>query len=89
MSKKQLLKRITSAVAAAGLPDLKGHGLHIRGMLEYLLCGLPFEVVKTMGRWSSNTFESYLREHATVLAPYIQASPALETFTCHTMPPIR
>jgi hypothetical protein len=89
MSKKQLLKRIASAAVAAGLPDLKGHSLCIGGTLEYLLQGLPFEVVKTMGRWSSDAFESYLREHATVLAPYIQASPALETFMRHTMPPIR
>jgi hypothetical protein len=89
MSKKQLLKRVASAAASAGLPDLKGHGLRIRGTLEYLLRGLPFKIVKTMGRWSSDAFESYLREHATVLAPYIQASPALETFMRHTMPPIR
>lgn len=89
LSKRQLLKRTAAAAEAAKQPDLKGHGLRIGGTLEYLLCGVPFDVVKAMGRWSSDTFASYLREHATVLAPYIQASPALEPFTRHTMPPIR
>ncbi|KAG2063904.1 hypothetical protein BDR04DRAFT_1130966 [Suillus decipiens] len=89
LSKRQLIKRLATVTAAAKLPDLKGHGLRIGGTLEYLLRGVPFDVVKTMGRWSSEAFTIYLREHATVLAPYIQASPALEPFTCYTMPPVR
>lgn len=89
LSKKELTKRLATVTAAAKLPDLKGHGLRIGGTLEYLLRGVPFDVVKTMGRWSSEAFTIYLREHATVLAPYIQASPALEPFTRYTMPPVR
>ncbi|KAG2060458.1 hypothetical protein BDR06DRAFT_1053624 [Suillus hirtellus] len=89
LSKKEFTKRLGIAAAAAKLPDLKGHGLRIGGTLEYLLRGIPFEVVKTMGRWSSDAFTIYLREHASILAPYIQASPVLEPFTRYTMPPIR
>jgi hypothetical protein len=58
-------------------------------MLEYLLRGVPFDVVKAMGRWSSEAFTIYLWDHATILAPYIQASPVLEPFTRYTIPPIR
>ncbi|KAG2335583.1 hypothetical protein BDR05DRAFT_851696, partial [Suillus weaverae] len=87
LSKKELIKRLASIAFAADLPDLKGHGLRIGGTLEYLLRGVPFEVVKTMGRWSSETFTRYLRDHATILAPYIQASPVLEPFTRYTIPP--
>jgi hypothetical protein len=60
LSKKELLKRVSIAAKAANLPDLKGHGLRIGGMLEYLLCGVPFNVVKAMGRWSSEAFTIYL-----------------------------
>lgn len=89
LSKKELIKRLASIAVAADLPDLKGHGLRIGGTLEYLLRGVPFEVVKSMGRWSSETFTKYLRDHATILAPYIQSSPVLEPFTHYTIPPVR
>ncbi|KAG2058973.1 hypothetical protein BDR06DRAFT_57300 [Suillus hirtellus] len=70
------------------LPNLKGHGLRIGGTLEYLLRGVPFDVVKAMGRWLSDAFTTYLCDHTIVIAPYIQASPALESFTHITMPPV-
>lgn len=89
LSKTEVLKRISSIATRANLPDLKGHGLRIGGTLEYLLRGIPFEVVKSMGRWSSDAFALYLRDHAMILAPYIQASPALEPFTRYTLPPVR
>lgn len=89
LSKKELTKRISMIAVAASLPDLKGHGLRIGGTLEYLLRGVPFDVVKSMGRWSSDAFTIYLRNHAVILAPYIQASPALEPFTRYTLPPVR
>jgi len=89
LSKSEFVKRLALAASAAGLPDLKGHGLRIGGTLEYLLRGVPFDVVKTMGRWSSEAFTIYLRDHAKILAPYIQSSPALEPFTRYTLPPVR
>jgi hypothetical protein len=89
LSKAEFLKRMTSAARAANLPNFKGHSLRIGGTLEYLLRGIPFDVVKSMGRWSSEAFTLYLREHAMILAPYIQATPVLEPFTHYTMPPVR
>lgn len=89
LSKSEFTKRVSLAASAAGLPDLKGHGLRIGGTLEYLLRGVPFDVVKTMGRWSGEAFTLYLRDHAKIIAPYIQSSPALEPFTRYTMPPVR
>jgi hypothetical protein len=88
LSKKELIKCVAAVALIAGLPDLKGHGLQIGGTLEYLLRGIPFNVVKSMGRWSSDTFALYLRDHALILAPYIQASPALEPFMHYTLPPV-
>lgn len=90
LSKKEVLKRLATITQTASLPDLKGHSIRIGGTLEYLLRGIPFDVVKSMGQWSSDTFTIYLRDHAVVITPYIQAlSPALEPFSCQTLPPVR
>jgi hypothetical protein len=88
LSKAEFLKRMSSAATAAGLPSFKGHSLRIGGTLEYLLRGVPFDVVKSMGRWSSEAFTIYLRQHAMIIAPYIQSAPTLEPFTRYTMPPV-
>jgi hypothetical protein len=87
--KAKLSKRLNAIACIAKLPYLKGHGLRIGGTLEYLLRGVPFDVVKSMGRWSSDAFTLYLREHAIIIALYIQSSPALKPFTHHTMPPVQ
>ena len=63
----------------------------IGAMLEYLLRGVPFDVMKVKGRWASNAFQLYLRKHNQILAPYMQSMPpetALE-FTRLAMPPVR
>ena len=75
MSKKTFTTRISKAAIAAGLPRIKGHSICIGATLEYLLRGLPFDVMKTKGRWNSDAFHRYLRDHARVLAPYMQRAP--------------
>jgi hypothetical protein len=75
MTKTAFLKRVNEALAASGFPPIKGHCLRIGGVLEFLLRGTPFDVVKVLGRWSSDAFETYLRDFASILAPYIQATP--------------
>lgn len=77
LTKREFLKRISLASREAKLEPLHGHSIRIGGTLEYLLRGVPFDVVKTIGRWSSDAFTGYLRKHAQVLAPYLQDSPAI------------
>jgi len=89
LTRTTFLKRIGEIIRKNNMPNLKGHGLRIGGTLEYLLRGVPFDVVKSMGRWSSDAFTGYLRQHAMIVAPYLQESPALEPFTRYTMPPLR
>ncbi|KAG2132039.1 hypothetical protein DEU56DRAFT_739759 [Suillus clintonianus] len=89
LTRGAFLKRIASIAKAGGCPDLKGHGIRIGGTLEYLLRGIPFDVVKSMGRWSSEAFTIYLRDHAIIMAPYLQDTPIVEPFTRYTMPLIR
>ena len=92
LSKPIFLRRLATASKAAGLPLLQGHSLRIGGTLEYLLRGIPFDVVKSIGRWASDAFTLYLRRHAQVLAPYLQSQPAvLAEFHSRqiAMPPLR
>ena len=86
---KDFLDQLNNIAVMLGLESLKGHGLQIGGTLEYLLQGVPFNVVKSLGCWSSEAFVIYLRQHAVIMAPYLQSSPVLETFTRYTMPPVR
>jgi hypothetical protein len=74
---------------AIGEYNLKSHRIRIGATLEYLLCGVPFDVVKSLGRWASEAFVSYLRQHAVILAPYIQNHPILDAFMHFTMPQAR
>ncbi|KAF8632303.1 hypothetical protein AX14_010841 [Amanita brunnescens Koide BX004] len=89
LSKRQVTSFIAKLAQSRNLPSLKGHSLRIGGTLEYLLRGIPFDVVQAQGRWAGKSFTIYLRKHAMILAPYLQASPALEPFTRYTQPPIR
>ena len=89
LTRTEFLKRINLAAADLGIESLKGHGIRIGATLEYLLRGVPFDVVKSIGRWSSEAFLLYLRQHAVIIAPYIQGTPLMEAFTRYTLPPPR
>ena len=91
LTKSCFLKRVSKAATAAKLPKMPGHSIRIGSTLEYLLRGLPFDVMKVKGRWSSDAFHQYLRDHAKVLAPYMQAAPpdVHDQFVRITIPSVR
>lgn len=91
LSKTEVTKKIaTIARLHPDTPNLKGHSLRIGGTLFYLLNNVPFEVVKTIGRWSGESFTLYLRHHALVLAPFLQSKPEiLNSLKQYILPPIR
>ena len=90
LTRSKFLKVLDTAITAAGLPPLKGHGIRIGATPEYLLRKIPFDVVKVKGRWAGDSFLIYLRKHAQILAPYMQANPEVHAvFLQHTIPPIR
>ncbi|KAI6020367.1 hypothetical protein PISMIDRAFT_12425 [Pisolithus microcarpus 441] len=60
LSRSEVVKHISSLVATHNLPNFKGHSLRIGGTLHYLLCGTPFNIVKTIGRWAGDSFTIYL-----------------------------
>lgn len=77
LTKRTFQMRVSEAATKAGLKPLKGHSIRIGSTLEYLLRGLPFDVMKVKGRWNSDAFHQYLRDHAKVLAPYMQKEPEI------------
>ncbi|KAF8800364.1 hypothetical protein BYT27DRAFT_7217059 [Phlegmacium glaucopus] len=90
LTKSKFIKTLATAAKAAGLDPRQGHGIRIGSTLEFLLRGTPFDVMKVKGRWASDAFLTYLRKHAQILAPYMQAHPLQhDEFTRITMPPIQ
>lgn len=86
LTKKTFINRLAKAACDAGEDPLQGHGIRIGSTLEYLLCGIPLETMKVIGRWASDAFTLYLRKHAQILVPYLQASPELHhAFVASTM----
>ncbi|KZV78240.1 hypothetical protein EXIGLDRAFT_571631, partial [Exidia glandulosa HHB12029] len=68
-------KRLKAAAAAAGFALPPTHSIRIGSTTEYLLRGVPFDVMRAKGRWASDAFLVYLRRHAEIMAPYMQANP--------------
>ncbi|KAJ7720027.1 hypothetical protein B0H16DRAFT_1336268, partial [Mycena metata] len=84
LTKSAFITQIHKAFRATGSDPPQGHGTTLFDLLR----GTPFDVVKTIGCWASDTFLLYLRKHAQILAPYMQANPQLHTNFMHiTMPP--
>jgi hypothetical protein len=83
LTKTIFLNCLKKALRDAGRPIKQGHSIRIGATLEYLLRGIPFEAMKGIGRWSSDSFSRYLRKHAQILAPYVQAHPELHQRLSH------
>ncbi|KAG6329808.1 hypothetical protein ID866_9281 [Astraeus odoratus] len=77
LTKPEVTKHIHEIVTQYNLPNIKGHSLHIRGTLHYLVLGTPFHIVKTMAHWSGDSFTCYLCKHAIILMPYLHERPNL------------
>jgi hypothetical protein len=69
-SKKVWRKRLDELLTEAGLPTMQGHTVRIGGATQLLLHGVKPLVVKVMGRWSSDAFQTYWRNIAVILAKF-------------------
>lgn len=76
-------KRSFSIQPVRRLPTQQGHGIRIGAVLEYLLRGMPFDVMKSKGRRASDSFRRYRRKHAQILPPYIQSESTLQHRVLH------
>ncbi|KAE9395165.1 hypothetical protein BT96DRAFT_997856 [Gymnopus androsaceus JB14] len=90
LTRRNFLKCLAEAGRKAGVEVPPAHGIRIGSVLEYLLRGMPFIVMQVKGRWAGPSFIKYLRQHAEILAPYMQAnSVVLADFTRIAMPPVQ
>ncbi|KAG2340699.1 hypothetical protein BDR05DRAFT_889427, partial [Suillus weaverae] len=48
--------------------------------------GMPFDIAKSMGRWSSDAFTLYLRDHALISHPTNPSFPSPRTI--HALSPV-
>ncbi|KAJ7739025.1 hypothetical protein DFH07DRAFT_752328 [Mycena maculata] len=59
LTKCKFMAHFNQVWGAFGLPKSTGHCFRIGGTTELLLAGVPPDVVKMMGRWSSDSFLRY------------------------------
>ncbi|KAF9218783.1 hypothetical protein BS17DRAFT_642718, partial [Gyrodon lividus] len=61
LTQKKFLARCNSIWTSKGIPVSAGHSFRIGGTTELLLAGVPPDIVKALGRWSSDAFLCYWR----------------------------
>lgn len=72
LSRPKFLERCNTIWSAAGYPRSTGHSFRIGGTTELLLAGVPPDVVKALGRWSSDSFHRYWRALDELAPAYIK-----------------
>lgn len=61
LSKKTFLRRCNAIWSTLGYPRSTGHCFRIGGTTELLVAGVPPDIVRATGRWSSESFFRYWR----------------------------
>ncbi|CAD6940137.1 unnamed protein product [Tilletia controversa] len=77
LSRSMFLARLKTAATAAGLPHLHGHSFRIGGCTELLLQGAAIEDVKAHGRWRSDAWTVYVRDHVTIFSSRLAPAPTV------------
>ncbi|ESK86912.1 tyrosine recombinase [Moniliophthora roreri MCA 2997] len=86
LTKRRFIERLATAAKSKNMDPLQGHGIRISSTLEYLLRGMPFDILKATFRWKSDAFLTYLHKHAEIMAPYMQPELHRDLIQ-YTMPP--
>ncbi|QRV85680.1 Reverse transcriptase domain protein [Ceratobasidium sp. AG-Ba] len=83
LTKEEFLLRCNEIWGSHGLPKITGHSFRIGGTTELLLRGVDPEIVKRMGRWSSDAHMRYWRKTNEIAAAQAECLP---THTAPTAP---
>jgi hypothetical protein len=75
LTKKKFLGWCNEIWACHGLPTITGHSFRIGGTTELLVAGVPPDIVKVMGRWSSDAFLTYWRLLELIAPRYAELLP--------------
>jgi hypothetical protein len=79
-------QNVSSAATAAGPPGFQGYGLRFGGTLEQPTTRHSLRCHQIHGEMVQRII---YRQHAVILAPYMQATPVLGPPTRFTIPPVR
>jgi hypothetical protein len=72
LSKTLFLQRCNAIWSVLGYPRTMGHCFRIGGTTELLILGIPPDIVKATGRWSSDSFLRYWRSLEEIAPRYIR-----------------
>ena len=72
LSRDLFLKRCDAVWSLLGYPRTVGHSFRIGGTTELLIAGTPPDIVKVMGRWSSDSFLRYWRSLDALAPQYVR-----------------
>ena len=72
LTKPVFLQRCNEIWQLLGYPHTTGHCFRIGGTTELLIAGVPPEVVRATGRWSSDSFLRYWRSLEEIAPQYIR-----------------
>jgi hypothetical protein len=86
LSREDFTKYIFPAATAAGLPSFKGYSLCFGGTFEQPTTRHSLRCHQIHGEMVRRII---YRQHAVILAPYMQATPVLGPLTRFTIPPVR
>jgi hypothetical protein len=71
LTKRAFLDRVNAIWTAHRYPRITGHAFRIGGTTELLRCGVPPDMVKRAGRWSSDSFLRYWRKEEEILPQHL------------------
>jgi hypothetical protein len=72
LTKATFLHRCNTIWQSFGYPHISGHCFRIGGTTELLIAGIPPDIVKATGRWSSESFLRYWRSLDDIVPQHIR-----------------
>ena len=71
LSKSEFLTRCNEIWSSYDIPRTSGHSFRIGGASHLLSAGIHPDVVRTVGRWSSDSFLRYWRNHSVIIPNHV------------------
>lgn len=72
LDKQVFLSRCNTIWISNGLSRTTGHSFRIGGASHLLACGISPDIVKTLGRWSSDSFLRYWRDLSLIVPQHVK-----------------
>ncbi|CEL60035.1 hypothetical protein RSOLAG1IB_12295 [Rhizoctonia solani AG-1 IB] len=81
LTREDFLARCNEIWSLCGFSHVSGHSFRIGGTHAYLTAGVPIDVVKKMGRWSSDAYLRYWRSIGSIVDVHAKDIPRVANYT--------